>query len=61
RSRLLASTAVVALQHRAFPSWLGWLSAALALLGLVTPVSFVLLLVFPLWVVAVSVLLSRRP
>ncbi len=34
---LLAATAAVTLQFGAFPRWFGWVSAVLALLGIVTP------------------------
>ena len=57
---LLAATAVITLQFGALPRWFGWVSAVLALLGIVTPVSFVLSLVFPLWVGVAAVLLVRR-
>lgn len=56
---LLAATAVVALRFGGFPRWLGWTSAVLALLGLVTPVSFLLSFLFPLWVVVVAMVLTR--
>lgn len=56
---VLAATAVITLQSHAFPRWFGWVSAALAILGIVTPVSFVLSLVFPLWVAVAAVLLLR--
>ena len=57
---LLAATAAVTLQFGAFPRWFGWVSAVLAVLGIVTPVSFVLSLLFPLWVGVAAVLLVRR-
>jgi hypothetical protein len=57
---LLAATASVVLRSGAFPRWFGWSSAVGALLGIVTPVSFVLLLLFPVWVVAACVALLRR-
>lgn len=56
---LLAATAAVALRSAALPRWLGWVSVVLAVLGLVTPLSFMLFLVFPLWVLAVGVVLHR--
>lgn len=56
---LLAATAAVTLQFAAFPRWFGWASAALAVLGIVTPVSFLLSLLFPLWVAVAAVLLAR--
>jgi hypothetical protein len=57
---LLAATAVITFQFSALPRWFGWVSAMLAGLGIVTPVSFVLSLVFPLWVGVAAVLLMRR-
>ena len=57
---LLAATAAVSLRAGALPRWFGVLSAVLALLGVVTPVSFLLFLLFPLWVLVASVLLARR-
>lgn len=56
---LLAATARVVLRSRTLPRWFGILSAALAVLGIVTPLSFVLFLIFPLWVVAAAVLSGR--
>jgi hypothetical protein len=58
---LLAATAAVALGFGALPRWFGWLTAVLAVLGLVTPVSFLLSLLFPLWVAVAAVLLMRDP
>lgn len=57
---LLAATAVITLRFGALPRWFGWASLGLAALGIVTPVSFVLSLLFPLWVGVTAVLLLRR-
>ena len=57
---LLAAFAVVVLRFRGFPAWFGWLSALMALVGLVPPVSWTLLLAFPVWVLIASILLYRR-
>jgi hypothetical protein len=57
---LLAATAAVVLRFGGLPRWFGWTSAALAVLGLVTPVSFVLSLLFPVWVAVAAVLLTRN-
>jgi hypothetical protein len=57
---LLAGTAVVTLSTGALPRWFGWASAVLAVLGVVTPVSFLLMLLFPVWVVAACVVLARH-
>ncbi len=56
---LLAATATITLQFGPLPRWFGWVSAVLALLGIVTPVSFVLSLLFPLWVAVAAILLVR--
>ena len=56
---LLAGTALVALAPGTLPRWFGWGSAVLAVVGVVTPVSFVLLLLFPIWVLAACVVLGR--
>lgn len=57
---LLAGTAVIALGRGALPRWFGWASAAFAVLGVVTPVSFLLVLLFPVWVIAACVVLTRQ-
>lgn len=57
---LLSATAAVVFRSRAFPRWFGWLSAVLAVLGVVTPLSFVLFLVFPVWVLVASILVYRH-
>lgn len=56
---LLAATAAITVRFGALPRWFGLTSAVLALLGIVTPVSFVLSLVFPIWVAVAAVLLMR--
>ncbi|MGY1915248.1 hypothetical protein [Blastococcus sp. SYSU DS0973] len=58
---LLAATALGALRGRLLPRWFGSISAVLATVGVVTPVSFLLALLFPAWVVVAGVVLSRRP
>lgn len=57
---LLSATAVITLRFGALPRWFGWVSAVLAVLGIATPVSFVLSLLFPLWVGVAALLLVRR-
>lgn len=57
---LLAPTAVVVLRSGVLPSWFGWFTVILAALGLIAPLSFILLLLLPVWVLAGSVLLYRR-
>lgn len=56
---LLAGTALVALGPGELPRWFGWASAVLSVVGVVTPISFVLMLLFPLWVLAACVVLAR--
>ncbi|WP_346623701.1 hypothetical protein [Blastococcus montanus] len=58
---LLAGTALSVFRTAVLPRWFGWTSAGLAVVGLVTPVSFVLALVFPLWALAAGAVLVRRP
>lgn len=58
-SVLLAATALIVVRRGGLPRWFGWLSAVLALLGLVTPIAFVLALLFPVWVGLAGVLLAR--
>jgi hypothetical protein len=57
---LLAATAGGALRFGALPRWFGWLSIVLAVLGIITPLSFLLFLAFPLWVLLASILLYRH-
>ena len=57
---LLAATSAVVLRSRALPRWFGLSSAALAVLGLITPLSFILFFVFPLWTTAAGILLYRQ-
>lgn len=56
---LLSATAALTLQLGALPRWFGWVSAVLAVVGVVTPVSFALSLLFPFWVATAAVLLMR--
>lgn len=57
---LVATTAVMGFRHRAVSRWLAWLSAVLAV-GLLFPLApWVAIMVFPLWVVIISVALYRR-
>jgi MFS family permease len=53
---------LAATQARALPAWLGWLSLVLAILALIPPIGWaVVVWGFPLWILIVSVLLWRRP
>jgi hypothetical protein len=58
----LGATAAIAVTTRALPLWLGWATAAVALLVLVSSVIetvFPSYLLFALWVVVTSVLIAR--
>jgi hypothetical protein len=58
---LVAATALVALRTAVLPRWLAWVSLVLALWLLIAPIGWLALLVgFPLWVLAVSVLLWQQ-
>ena len=57
---LLGATAMVTLRFRPLPIWLGWASVLLAVIGLIGPISWILLLLFPLWALVTSVLLYQR-
>jgi hypothetical protein len=58
----LVAAALLAIQLRALPSWLGWISLLLALLLLIPPIGWVgLIFGLPLWVLLVSVLLYIKP
>lgn len=57
---LFAATAIVTIRFRALPTWLGWASVLLAVVGLIGPISWTLLLVFPLWVLVTSIVLYQR-
>jgi hypothetical protein len=57
---LVGGTAVVALRTGVLPMWLAWVSVLVAVGMLVPFISWALLLVFPLWVLIVSILLLLR-
>jgi len=57
---VLVATAIAVFRFRPLPSWLGWVSVLLAVIGLFGPISWVLLLLFPLWVLVTSILLYQR-
>ncbi|MDQ3876287.1 MAG: hypothetical protein M3322_12215 [Actinomycetota bacterium] len=57
---MLLATALVALQTGTLPRWLAWVSLVLALILVIPVIGWAgLLFAFPLWVLAVSVLLWR--
>jgi hypothetical protein len=57
---LAGATAVVALRTGVLPMWLAWVSVVVAVGMLVPFISWALLLVFPLWVLIISILLLLR-
>lgn len=48
------------LRSAVLPKWLAWVSVALGVLALAGPAGFVAFLLFPFWVLAVSVMLYQR-
>ena len=57
---VLLATAWHVLTTRSLPGWLGWVSLVLGILALAGPLGFVAFLLFPFWVLAVSITLLRR-
>ena len=65
---LLGATALVILRTQVLPRWLGWVSALFALLNIVAAGSglifggpaILLTIIFPLWLVATSIVLIRK-
>jgi len=65
---LLGATALVILRTRVLPRWLGWVSGLFALLNIVAAGSglifrgpaIALTIIFPLWLVATSIVLIRK-
>ena len=58
----LLALGLVSLATGAFPRWLAWASLVLAVWLVIPPIGWVaLLLGFPLWLIAVSMLLFRPP
>ena len=57
----LLATGLTSLASAAFPTWLGWVSIALAIWLLIVPIAWIALVyAFPLWLIAVSLLLWTR-
>ena len=53
---------LAALRARALPAWLGWISLVLAMVALIPPIGWaVVVFAFPLWLLLVSALLWRQP
>lgn len=57
---ILLGTGWHVLRSGALPRWLGWVSVALGALAFAGPAGIAAFLVFPLWVLAVSVILYQR-
>jgi hypothetical protein len=58
---MIAATGILALRTAVLPRWLGWVSLIAAVWLLVPPIGWIaMFLVFPAWVVIVSVLLTPR-
>jgi hypothetical protein len=58
---LLSAVGVLVLRTRVLPVWLGWVSLVIALWLLIAPVGWAaLIFAFPLWIIAVSLLLFMR-
>jgi hypothetical protein len=47
------------LSTRSLPVWLGWIALLLGILAVAGPLGFAAFLLFPLWVLAVSIVLFR--
>jgi MFS family permease len=53
---------LAAIQARALPAWLGWISLVFAIVALIPPIGWAIVVWgFPLWILIVSVLFWRRP
>lgn len=58
---MLVAAGLVIVRHGALPRWLAWLSFLLALVLAIIPIGWAgLIFVFPIWVLATSVLLYLR-
>jgi hypothetical protein len=57
---VLLASAWHVLAARSLPIWLGWVALVLGILALAGPLGFIAFLLFPLWVLAVSITLFRR-
>jgi hypothetical protein len=57
----LGALAILALRRLVLPRWLGWFGLAVTILLLIPPIGWAaLLFLFPLWLIAASVILWRR-
>ena len=58
----LLAAGLAAVATRVLPAWLGWISLVLGAVALVPPIGWaVVVFAFPLWILATSALLWRRP
>lgn len=57
---VLLATGWHVLRSAVLPRWLGWAAVVLGVLAMAGPAGFIAFLVFPLWVLAVSVVLFQR-
>jgi hypothetical protein len=59
---LFLCAGLAAIRARALPAWLGWVSLVLAVLALIPPIGWaVVVFAFPLWILVVAALLWRWP
>ncbi|MBA3488537.1 MAG: hypothetical protein H0T78_03170 [Longispora sp.] len=57
------ATAWHALSTHSLPMWLGWVTLLLGIIAIIPPIAWINLLLFPIWVIVVSILMflgSRR-
>lgn len=57
---VLLGTAWAVLKGANLPTWLGWAALVLGILSLAGPLGFIAFLLFPIWVLIVSIVLYRR-
>jgi hypothetical protein len=56
-----SAVGLAAVRGRSLPMWLGWISLALAVVALILPIGWaVVIFAFPLWILAVSALMWMR-
>ena len=59
---LFLAAGLAALKARAFPAWVGWLSLVLAVIALIPPIGWaVVIWGFPLWIFIMSAIMWRTP
>jgi hypothetical protein len=52
--------AVLSSRPRPLPTWLGWVALAIGVISILGPLGFIAFLAFPLWVLAVGIVLFRQ-